>query len=408
MTGRELTIPGGLTPPDCDLRDFGHMPLDVRKFRDSDLVALEDPEAIVAAVMLWGAAWHQIPAASLPDDDRVLANLAGYGIRPAGVAAWKKVKAGALRGFVKCNDGRLYHPLVAEKAKAAWEGKLKQRWRTFCATIRKHNERNPNEKLTAPEYENWLDLGRPEKVAQLPLEYASAGPLFDSQQGQNVTRDMRDASHTTMGGSHADEQRDMPSKGEGERKGEGDSIEESSDNVSESREDLLALTARITAAAGVSVIQPNRLAREMDIVKRWQADGVPTDLALDVIAKRLSAMPESETVSSLAYFDAPIRKRVATTGSRRPAKIEPPPTLTVADADDPRVERFRNALLAAVGPRAYNGWLAPAVTAFALNGRSLKVTTASPFMADWVRSHFVPTLASVAEVAPDRVEVVTQ
>jgi hypothetical protein len=406
MTGRELTVSAGLTPPDCDLRDFGHMPLDVRKFRDSDLVALEDPEAIVAAIMLWGAAWHQIPAASLPDDDRVLANLAGYGIRPAGVAAWRKVKAGALRGFVKCSDGRLYHPLVAEKALAAWEGKLKQRWRTFCATIRKHNERNPDNKLETPEYENWLGLGRPEKVAQLPSQNASAGPLFDSQEGSNVTRDIGDASRATNGVGHGDVTGDMASKRKGERKGEGDSIGESTDNVSESGEDLLALTARITAAAGVSVIQPNRLAREMDIVKHWTAAAIPVDLVLDVIATRLRAMRSDETVSSLAYFDAAILKRHATTARTSAASSAPPPMLNVPESDDPRVEQFRQRLRDAVGPRAYDGWLGPKVAAFSLNGRSLKVTTASDFMANWVEQHFGRILATTAGV--EDVKVVAQ
>jgi hypothetical protein len=181
-----LVVRPPLTPPDCDLRDFGHMPLDVRKFRDSDLVASSEPEEIVAAIMLWAASWHQIPAASLPDDDRVLAQLAGYG---RVVKEWKKVRDGALRSFVKCSDGRLYHPLVAEKARTAWEGKLKQRWRTFCAAIRKHNERHPEDLKNAPEFEVWEDLGRPEKVSQLTREIAGAGPLFEDHERPNVTRD---------------------------------------------------------------------------------------------------------------------------------------------------------------------------------------------------------------------------
>lgn len=413
MTGTDLAIPNGLTPPDCDLRDFGHMPLDVRKFRDSDLVALAEPEEVLAAILLWAASWHQIPAASLPDDDRVLASLAGYG--PRAVPAWRKVRAGALRGFVKCADGRLYHPLVAQKALSAWEGKLKQRHRTFCAAIRKHNERHPDRPVNAPEYETWLDLGRPEKVAQIATETASAGPLFEdhpkdeshARQPAPVTRDSEDMSRATNGVGHADVTGDMASKGEREGKGEGDSISDSNDNVSESREseDLLALTARITAAAGVSVIQPNRLAREMDIVKRWRDDKVPVDLALDVIATRLSAMADDDTVSSLAYFDALIRKRLATSGKRRVTQPKPPPALTVADDDDPRIGQLRNALRSTLGASQYDGWLGPKVAALSLNGRSLKVTTPSPFMRDWVEQHFAAKLATIAKV--ESVEVVT-
>lgn len=113
-----------LTPATCDLSDFDFMPLDVRRLRDSELASYETPEACWAAVLLWGAAWHEVPAASLPDDDRVLAQKAGYGRH---VPAWKKVREGALRGFVKCDDGRLYHPVVAEKALEALLEKLAYR-----------------------------------------------------------------------------------------------------------------------------------------------------------------------------------------------------------------------------------------------------------------------------------------
>ncbi|HET7255578.1 MAG TPA: hypothetical protein VFJ46_17615 [Xanthobacteraceae bacterium] len=184
-------LPSPLTPADCDLRSVPSMLLDVQRFRDSDLVVLEDPEAVLAAILLWGAAWHQVPAASLPDDDRMLAQLAGYG---KVVKAWKKVREGALRGFVMCSDGRLYHPVVAEKARDMWDDKLRKRHATLLATIRKHNERYPNNRLDGPTFEQWTKLGRPEKIAQL-IEAAPAtpGPLFD-QSGENVACDNSDLS----------------------------------------------------------------------------------------------------------------------------------------------------------------------------------------------------------------------
>jgi hypothetical protein len=62
-----------------------------------------------------------VPAASLPDDDLILARLLGYG---RDLKGWKKVRAaGGLRGWVKCSDGRLYHPVVAAKAQEAHEHK---------------------------------------------------------------------------------------------------------------------------------------------------------------------------------------------------------------------------------------------------------------------------------------------
>lgn len=118
-----MNTPKPLTPSDCDLTDFPHMQLDVARLRNSDMALTQTPEACWSAVLLWAASWHQIPAASLPDDDRILSNLAGYG---RVVREWKKVKAGALHGWVKCDDGRLYHPLVAEQANKAWNEKLRQ------------------------------------------------------------------------------------------------------------------------------------------------------------------------------------------------------------------------------------------------------------------------------------------
>lgn len=121
-----MTAP--LVPIDVDLRDFGYMPLDVLRLRDSDLAALATGEEFKAAVLLWCVAWHQVPAASLPNDDRLLARYSGAG------SAWRKVKAEALRGFVECSDGRLYHATIAEKALEAWDAKAARRARTAAAT----------------------------------------------------------------------------------------------------------------------------------------------------------------------------------------------------------------------------------------------------------------------------------
>lgn len=116
------TSPPPLVPADVDLRDFDFMPLDVKRLRDSDLAGSASAEEFRCAVLLWCASWHQVPAASLPDDDAVLAGLAGFG---RSAREWRKHKAGAMRGWIKCDDGRLYHPVVAEKAIEAWHKRKK-------------------------------------------------------------------------------------------------------------------------------------------------------------------------------------------------------------------------------------------------------------------------------------------
>lgn len=125
-----MTLPDPLTPPDCDLRNFPYMPLFVERIVNSETVN-GDPSAAQAALLLWCRAWHEKPAASVPDDDVALARMAGYG---RDVRKWRRVREkGALRGFVLCSDGRLYHPLVAEAALNAWGDKQGQGRRTFAA-----------------------------------------------------------------------------------------------------------------------------------------------------------------------------------------------------------------------------------------------------------------------------------
>src|SRR4051812_7346200 len=84
----EVTKPAPLVPAHIDLRDFEFMPLRVVRLRDSDLVTYSSGDEFKAAVILWCAAWHQMPAGSLPDDDRWLAKHSGAGL------GWKKLRAG--------------------------------------------------------------------------------------------------------------------------------------------------------------------------------------------------------------------------------------------------------------------------------------------------------------------------
>src|ERR1700754_658017 len=112
-----------LTPIDLDLRDFGFMPLEVVRLRDSDLAALATGDEFRAAVLLWCASWHQVPAASLPKDEKMLCSLAGFG---RDLRSWRPLAVEALHGFVECSDGRLYHPVIAEKAIESGSKKKKQ------------------------------------------------------------------------------------------------------------------------------------------------------------------------------------------------------------------------------------------------------------------------------------------
>jgi hypothetical protein len=115
--GIDIPLPEPLTPANCDLRDFQFMPLDVKRLLTSETWVLGTGDERAAAMTLWLESWHQVPAGSLPADARMLDHLSQSKV-------WKKVKEHALRGWVHCDDGRLYHPVVAEKVLEAWVEKL--------------------------------------------------------------------------------------------------------------------------------------------------------------------------------------------------------------------------------------------------------------------------------------------
>jgi Protein of unknown function (DUF1376) len=150
---------GAPAPPidaDTDLRDFPYMPLDVARLRDSDHAAIATGDEFMASVLLWCAAWHQTPAGSLPDDDRVLAQLAGYGRYLAG---WHIVRVAALRGWIRHSDARLYHPVITEKVRGSWAAKLKNQYQRFVDRARKENQG-----LKAATFDEWMAAGRPSAI----------------------------------------------------------------------------------------------------------------------------------------------------------------------------------------------------------------------------------------------------
>lgn len=120
-----MTAP--LCPSDCDLRGMEWMPLFGARLFSSDFEARATDAEFRAATRLWWECWQQVPAGSLPDDDAVLCKLAGLG---RDLKTWKRLRAGnVLHGFVLCDDGRLYHKVIAPQAKEAWDRRVKERER---------------------------------------------------------------------------------------------------------------------------------------------------------------------------------------------------------------------------------------------------------------------------------------
>lgn len=146
-----------LVPSDVDLRDFGFMPLDVRRLLTSEtwIEAADVPKVGHAVMCLWAESWHQLPAASLPDNDKVLARLAMCDPK-----TWKRLKTQILASWVKCDDGLLYHPVVAEKALESWKAKLAQRDRTRAATEAREAKRRAQQESRDVERDDSRDEER--------------------------------------------------------------------------------------------------------------------------------------------------------------------------------------------------------------------------------------------------------
>ena len=117
--------PAPLVPPEVDLRGMEFMPLYGDRLFKSETWIAATPEGKVAALRIWWHAFgHEFPAASLPDNDQLLAEYAGYGVA---IKVWQKIKPQVMRGWVRCSDGRWYHKVVAELALAAWDRRVRER-----------------------------------------------------------------------------------------------------------------------------------------------------------------------------------------------------------------------------------------------------------------------------------------
>ena len=325
---RLANLPAPLTPADCDLQDFKFMPLDVARLRDSDMASEQTPEENWAAVLLWAAAWHQVPAGSMPDSDNWIAKAAGYLSRGRIDPHWKDVRNGAMRGFVLCSDGRWYHPVVCEKANESWISKLKQRLKTECARIKKHNDRHKTS-IPFPEFDAWFAAGCPvgqplpvpkditplslgtgddvpgdtpplslDEVMGVPGETSSKGQRQGQGQGQLTSKTLESSSQASNGVGREDGFDD-------------DSL---SPPLPAARNGQIALLLR---AQGVQTTSQNPI-----VAVTWAQDPKVTDEVLNVaIAKAKQAKP-NEAIP-LKYLAKIVEQMLADQAAPPPAPAAP-------------------------------------------------------------------------------------
>lgn len=140
-------------PADGDLRDYPDMPMGV-DVPQSRFYAIATPEEFMAGFSLLCRAWHQLPAGSLPSDDRELALLAGVG---RDLAKWEQIKTGALYGWSKYKDGRLYHSELSARVMQALASKKRDSKRTEAARLarlEKQRVANVTDDVTTPAAED--------------------------------------------------------------------------------------------------------------------------------------------------------------------------------------------------------------------------------------------------------------
>jgi len=131
-----------LSAPDCNLRGLEWMPTETVNILESDLFLQSTGDEFKAAMALIWKSWRQIPAGSLPNDDRSLAILSG-------ASDWTSVRTMALHNWVLCSDGRLYHPVVAAKAMEALPHRQDFVEKKTADQQRKERERKDRKELFA-------------------------------------------------------------------------------------------------------------------------------------------------------------------------------------------------------------------------------------------------------------------
>jgi len=194
-------LPAPLVPAECDLTDFKNMPLEVEQLRKSKswLIAKRRPELAFFMLNLWMRAWHERPCASIENDDDVLADAAGAHPRD-----WPEIREDVLRGWVSCADGRLYHPVIAEKALEAWSKKIAYRWEKERDRQRKEWKRAGREGAPiTPTLEEYIGQHFPGAVQFVSAMFPPDKLVMSSGKPDDV--------HRTDGGSPAE----IPLKGEG-------------------------------------------------------------------------------------------------------------------------------------------------------------------------------------------------
>lgn len=141
-------LPEPILPAEVDMRRLPAMLLDVNRVLASDTAvkARRNPAIGWVSFRLWCFAWRELPAGSLPADDERIAQMAD--VTPE---VWEQIRRDVMRPWVKCRDGRVYHPVVCEKAWAAWMTQMEIGYQAHLGNAKKQRQRLLKGTATNPE-----------------------------------------------------------------------------------------------------------------------------------------------------------------------------------------------------------------------------------------------------------------
>ncbi|MDX2274373.1 MAG: hypothetical protein NW206_02895 [Hyphomonadaceae bacterium] len=189
----DMQLPAPPLPAACNTRGVGDFSLKV--LRRSALDRIMDDTAFRAAFNLLQVAWHQDDAAaSLPDDDVALAAWARLGHGKLALRRWLKMRDEALKGWIKCADGRLYEPNLAAEAFDLWTRKLCQQARQAlkwndAAAIARVRQNLEDAHAAVPRHSNtkalarrWLDKLDPNLARRVAAGRAALRALAGGRQ----------------------------------------------------------------------------------------------------------------------------------------------------------------------------------------------------------------------------------
>lgn len=171
-------------PPDCDLSAYDWFPLKHKRLTRSAWWIRASDRAKALNIDLWCAAYQEVPAASLPDDDLYLSDLAGFGRRD--ISAWLEVKAEVLACWILWTDGRWYHPTLAEVACEAWATRMEAVQQREADRERKRQKRAGGHQGPSdghPPDKDGLSAGRPADIEGTP----DGNPPENALKGQDRT-----------------------------------------------------------------------------------------------------------------------------------------------------------------------------------------------------------------------------